>query len=122
MLSLRLFLHTTITLLSIIQVQAITWRGADFSSLANLESSGRTYRDSSSGAVTPFEKILHNHGANLARIRIWTSTSNSQYSLNYGLALGKRAAAAGMSIMVDLHYSDTCKFSFFKKKFVLGAG
>ncbi|KAF5357082.1 hypothetical protein D9756_006540 [Leucocoprinus leucothites] len=91
----------------LVQVQAITWRGADFSSLANLEASGRTYRDSSSGAVTPFERILHNHGANLARIRIWTSTSNSQYSLNYGLALGKRAKAAGMSIMVDLHYSDT---------------
>lgn len=91
----------------LVSVHAITWRGADFSSLANLESSGRTYRDSSGGAVTPFEEILHNHGANLARIRIWTSTSDGQYSLNYGLALGKRAAAAGMSLLVDLHYSDT---------------
>ncbi|KAF9445720.1 glycoside hydrolase family 53 protein [Macrolepiota fuliginosa MF-IS2] len=102
------FLHFLLLLPALfLQVQAITWRGADFSSLANLESSGRTYRDTSGGAVTPFEKILHNHGANLARIRIWTSTSSSQYSLNYGLALAKRAAAAGMSLLVDLHYSDT---------------
>ena len=96
----------------LVSVHAITWRGADFSSLANLESSGRTYRDASGGAVTPFEDILHSHGANLARIRIWTSTSEDQYSLNYGLALGKRAAAAGMSLLVDLHYSDTCKCCF----------
>lgn len=96
----------------LVSVHAITWRGADFSSLATLESSGRTYRDSSGGAVTPFEEILHNHGANLARIRIWTSTSDGQYSLNYGLALGKRAAAAGMSLLVDLHYSDTCRCCF----------
>lgn len=104
------FLHFLLFLPALLQVQAITWRGADFSSLANLESSGRTYRDTSGGAVTPFERILRNHGANLSRIRIWTSTSNSQYSLNYGLALAKRSAAAGMAIMVDLHYSDTCEY------------
>ncbi|KAG6875589.1 hypothetical protein C0992_003179 [Termitomyces sp. T32_za158] len=86
-------------------VQALTYHGADFSSLANLENSGITYKDS--GVTTKFETILKNHGANLARIRIWTSTSNSQYSLNYGLALAKRAVAAGMTLLIDLHYSDT---------------
>ncbi|KDQ31917.1 glycoside hydrolase family 53 protein [Pleurotus ostreatus PC15] len=84
---------------------ALTWRGADFSSLANLEGGGLRYKDG--GSTVPFETILRNHGANIARIRIWTSTSNSQYSLNYGLALAKRAQAAGLSIYVDLHYSDT---------------
>ncbi|PFH48046.1 glycoside hydrolase family 53 protein [Amanita thiersii Skay4041] len=84
---------------------ALTYRGADFSSLVNLENSGRVYHDG--GSTAKFETILHNHGANLARIRIWTSTSNSQYSLSYGLALAKRAVAAGMQLLVDLHYSDT---------------
>ncbi|KAG6830244.1 hypothetical protein H0H87_008771, partial [Tephrocybe sp. NHM501043] len=85
--------------------QALTYRGADFSSLVNLENGGLTYKDN--GVTTKFETILKNHGANLARIRVWTSTSNSQYSLAYGLALAKRAVAAGMTLMVDLHYSDT---------------
>ncbi|KAG6835697.1 hypothetical protein H0H93_015591, partial [Arthromyces matolae] len=100
---LPVFLFSLVPLLT--YVQALTYHGADFSSLVNLENSGLKYKDS--GVTTPFETILKNHGANLARIRVWTSTSSSQYSLTYGLALAKRAAAAGMSLLVDLHYSDT---------------
>lgn len=108
------FLHVLFLLPALLlQVQAITWRGADISSLANLEASGHTFRDTSGGAVTPFETILRNHGANFVRLRVWTSTSSSQYSLNYALALAKRAKAAGLSIMADLHYSDTCKWFYF---------
>lgn len=87
---------------------ALTYHGADFSSLINLENGGLVYKDSSSASGAKFETILHNHGVNLARIRIWTSTSDSQYSLNYGLKLAKRAVAAGMTLLIDLHYSDTC--------------
>ena len=74
----------------------------------NLEDWGVVYTDANS--TCEFETILRNHGANLARIRVWTSTLDSEYSLNYGLALAKRACAAGMEIYVDLHYSDTCEF------------
>ncbi len=56
-----------------------------------------------------FDAILAKHGTNLARIRVWTSTNNAEYSLTYGLALAKRAVAAGMQLLIDLHYSDTCK-------------
>ncbi|KAF7321868.1 MYND-type domain-containing protein [Mycena kentingensis (nom. inval.)] len=84
---------------------ALTWHSADFSSLINLENSGIRYKDN--GVTTPLETILHNRGVNLARIRIWTSNSTSQYSLAYGLALAKRATAAGMQLLIDLHYSDT---------------
>lgn len=86
--------------------QSLTYHGADFSSLANLEGTGISYKDE--GKTTKFETILKNHGTNLARIRLWTSTNNADYSTSYGLALAKRAKAAGMSIMLDLHYSDTC--------------
>ncbi|KAG2008333.1 arabinogalactan endo-1,4-beta-galactosidase [Coprinopsis cinerea AmutBmut pab1-1] len=93
-------------LLSLISsVHAITYRGADFSSLVNLENQGIRYRDN--GNVQPLERILANYGANLARIRVWTSNDYSQYSLNYALNLAKRAQAAGMDIYVDLHYSDS---------------
>jgi len=86
---------------------ALTYHGADFSSLVNLEESGLVYKDASSRKDATFETILHNHGTNLARIRVWTSTNSSEYSLNYGLALAKRVKAAGMDVLVDLHYSDT---------------
>lgn len=85
---------------------ALTYKAADFSSLLNLESSGRKYYETT-GVETPLEKILVSHGANMARIRIWTSSSYSSYSTAYGLALAKRAYAANMKIMVNLHYSDT---------------
>ncbi|KDR70400.1 hypothetical protein GALMADRAFT_76073 [Galerina marginata CBS 339.88] len=88
-------------------IQALRYRGADFSSLINLENSGHVYSDSKSAPGAKFETILHNHGANLARIRIWTSTNDANYSLQYGLALGKRAFAAGLELYIDLHYSDT---------------
>ncbi|KAJ7846332.1 endogalactanase [Mycena olivaceomarginata] len=88
------------------RISALTYHGADFSSLVNLENAGRTYHDSATSS-TKLETILAAHGTNLARIRIWTSTNNADYSLTYGLALAKRAAAAGMAIMLDMHYSDT---------------
>ncbi|KIM46779.1 glycoside hydrolase family 53 protein [Hebeloma cylindrosporum] len=87
--------------------RALQYYGADFSSVVNLENLGLVYKDANSAADDKFETILRNNGANLARIRVWTSTLDSEYSLNYGLALAKRAAAAGMEIYVDLHYSDT---------------
>ncbi|KAJ6591102.1 endogalactanase [Mycena vulgaris] len=78
---------------------ALTYRCADFSSLVNLENAGRVYHDSATSS-TKFETILAAHGTNLARICIWTSTNNADYSLTY-------AAAAGMSLLIDMHYSDT---------------
>ncbi|KAF9066770.1 endogalactanase [Rhodocollybia butyracea] len=86
-------------------VKCLTYHGADYSSLINLENSGKTYKDG--GATEKFDAILHNHGVNLARIRVWTSTNNEDYSLSYGLALAKRAVALGMDLLIDLHYSDT---------------
>ncbi|KAI0375887.1 arabinogalactan endo-1,4-beta-galactosidase [Pilatotrama ljubarskyi] len=81
---------------------ALTYKGADISSLVVVENSGVRYTDG--GKVTPFETILRNHGANTVRIRIWTA---GQYNLQYGLALAKRVKAAGLTLVVDLHYSDT---------------
>ncbi|KAJ7785266.1 glycoside hydrolase family 53 protein [Mycena maculata] len=85
---------------------ALTYHGADFSSLILLEDSGIVYYDSATSS-TAFEDILATHGTNLARIRVWTSTNEDDYSLTYGLALAKRAVAAGMDLLIDLHYSDT---------------
>ena len=85
-------------------VQALTYKAADISSITVVENAGHRYTDN--GRVTPFETIIKNHGANTARIRVWTA---GQYNLNYGLALAKRVKAAGLTLVVDLHYSDTCE-------------
>lgn len=111
-------MRITLTALSIASailpppVAGLTYHGADFSSLTLLTNSGQKYWDSSiSSSATPFETILARHGVNLARIRVWVNTNDNDYSLNYGLALAKKAQAAGMQILVDLHYSSTCEAS-----------
>ncbi|EKM51618.1 glycoside hydrolase family 53 protein [Phanerochaete carnosa HHB-10118-sp] len=89
-------------LLPVLQILALPLNGADFSSLSLLESQGIIYKDN--GVVKPFEQILASHGFELARIRVWTAGT---YTQSYALALAKRAKAAGMKILIDLHYSDT---------------
>lgn len=84
---------------------SLTYKGADFSSLPLVESEGYSYSDD--GTTEAFETILANHDCNTARIRVWTS---GDYDLDYGLSLAKRVVAAGMTLVVDLHYSDTCEF------------
>ncbi|KIP09699.1 glycoside hydrolase family 53 protein [Phlebiopsis gigantea 11061_1 CR5-6] len=85
-----------------LQVFGLPLNGADISSLPLLESQGIKYSDS--GSVKPFETILAGHGFSLARIRVWTAGT---YTQSYALTLAKRAKAAGMKILIDLHYSDT---------------
>lgn len=81
---------------------ALTYRGADISSVPQVEARGIRYSDN--GSQQPFERIIVNHGANLARIRVWTAGDSN---LNVALALAKRAKNVGMQILIDFHYSDT---------------
>ncbi|KAI0347696.1 arabinogalactan endo-1,4-beta-galactosidase [Trametopsis cervina] len=92
------------TLLATCQIAALSLplNGADISSLPLLESQGITYSDN--GQKKPFETILSQHGFKLARIRIWTAGT---YTQSYAINLAKRAKAAGMKVLIDLHYSDT---------------
>lgn len=105
LISLRaLSLLWVVTGLFVATTQALTYHCADFSSLPVVEATGLTYKDG--GTTKAFETILANHGTNMARIRVWTAGA---YDLTVALATAKRAYAAGMTIYIDLHYSDTCK-------------
>jgi len=84
--------------------QALQYRGADISSLPLVETQGMSFTDA--GNALPFETILNSHGCNTARIRVWTA---GQYDLSYGLKLAKRVKPAGMTIVINLHFSDTCE-------------
>ncbi|VDB84601.1 unnamed protein product [Peniophora sp. CBMAI 1063] len=82
-------------------VSALTYKGADISSVPVVEQSLH-YTDN--GAQTAFETIIKNHGANAARVRVWTAGT---YSTQFAIDLGRRIKAAGMTLIVDLHFSDT---------------
>ena len=84
----------------------IAFKGADISSLLMLEGKGQTYK-TTAGATTPLEKILASSGVNSVRQRVWVNPSDGNYNLDYNLRLAKRVKAAGMSVYLDLHLSDT---------------
>ncbi|CUA74321.1 arabinogalactan endo-1,4-beta-galactosidase [Rhizoctonia solani] len=85
---------------------ALQYKGADISSLPMLESQGKTYKWTN-GSVEGFEWILKKSGANSARQRVWVNPSDGIYNLDYNVKLAKRVKATGMSVYLDLHYSDT---------------
>lgn len=85
---------------------ALQYKGADISSLLHLEAAGKKY-SSKSGVVTPLETLLKNNGANSVRQRIWVNPADGNYNLDYNLRLARRVRAAGMSVYVDMHFSDT---------------
>lgn len=79
--------------------------GADVSSLPLIGSHGGVYRDER-GAGDPLS-ILHRHGVNWVRLRLWHSPADGRCGLAETLALARRARGQGLSILLDLHYSDS---------------
>src|SRR5262245_2964267 len=79
-------------------------RGVDISFTLQEESVGKVYRDG--GTARPVERILSARGANYVRLRVWTAPPAGYSTLQSALTLGRRAAQAGMKILLNLHYSD----------------
>lgn len=79
--------------------------GADFSSLLHQEASQQTF--SYEGVEAPLEDILSANGVNYSRIRLWVDPEPGSNDLSAALELAKRSDAAGMQILLNLHYSDT---------------
>ena len=87
--------------------------GMDVSSVLSLERSGVTFRDAS-GQEKDLFLILKENGIDCIRVRVWNdpfdSSGRSYGGGGCGLAnaveIGRRAAAAGQTLLVDFHYSD----------------
>jgi arabinogalactan endo-1,4-beta-galactosidase len=84
-----------------IALSALTYRGVDWSSVLQEEARGIKY--SSGGSTQLLEKILAANGVNSVRQRVWVNPAAGDYNLK----LAKRAKAAGLSVYLDLHFSDT---------------
>lgn len=87
--------------------------GADLSHVRFFEERGIVYREQ--GQVRDAFEILKRAGLNCARLRLFTSSEaqaqtnpyNAINNLDYTLPLALRAKAAGLSVLLDFHYSDS---------------
>ncbi|RKR30545.1 arabinogalactan endo-1,4-beta-galactosidase [Arthrobacter oryzae] len=80
-------------------------RGADISFTLQEEANNQIL--SANGQTAPLETILAQHGANYARLRVWVNPPKGTSDLVSALTLARRAHAAGLHILLDLHYSDS---------------
>ncbi len=80
--------------------------GADLSYVNEMEDCGAQYRDR--GVRSDPFVILHSHGANLVRVRLWNSPEWTRYSTLPDVEKTiARARAQHMQVLLDFHYSDT---------------
>ena len=84
---------------------ALPVRGADLSFAVQEQAAGNRFLDN--GAAEPVEQIFADHGANYSRIRVWVNPWAGYSSEAVALEEGRRAAQAGMHILLDPHYSDS---------------
>ncbi|MDT3396015.1 glycosyl hydrolase 53 family protein [Streptomyces sp. B1866] len=84
---------------------ALAVRGADLSSLPQEEAAGRRFGDA--GRTGPAERLLAARGATAVRLRVWVDPGPDGFGLAAALHLARRAHAAGLRVVLDLHYSDS---------------
>ncbi len=86
----------------------VAWRGADVSALERIEQAGGVFRDG--GQPGDAIAILMAHGANRFRLRLFVNPNGDEVQVNdlaYTIRLAQRVKAAGATLLLDLHYSDT---------------
>lgn len=85
-------------------------KGADISWLPQMEANGYTFKNSA-GTTQDCITILKNLGINSVRLRTWVNPSSDPTSGHCSDAetadLAKRCKAAGLRVMIDLHFGDT---------------
>ena len=83
-------------------------RGADISALERIEQAGGVFRDG--GQAGDAIAILHAHGSNLFRLRVFVNPDHTEVQVNdldYTVRMAVRVKAAGAKLLLDFHYSDT---------------
>jgi arabinogalactan endo-1,4-beta-galactosidase len=86
----------------------VPFAGADISALERIEQAGGQFRDA--GMPGDALAILHAHGSNLFRLRLFVSPSGQEVQVNdivYTVRMAARVRAAGARFLLDIHYSDT---------------
>jgi len=81
-------------------------KGADVSWLSQQEASGQVFRSRSGDPTDPFV-LLKGLGVNAIRLRVWVNPREGWNGTADTVAKARRAAAQGMRLMIDFHYSDS---------------
>jgi arabinogalactan endo-1,4-beta-galactosidase len=84
--------------------------GTDVSSLKKSEDLGGVYFDDEARHQCRRRsalEILAEHGVTDVRLRVWVNPADGYHDIRELVTMGRRAAAAGLGVIVDLHYSDT---------------
>jgi len=84
----------------------LTVMGADISSLKKSEDNGGVYAYED-GTESDALEILHGHGMNYARIRVWVDSPDGYHGKAQLLEMAKRLKKKKVKLLVDFHYSDT---------------
>lgn len=89
------------------QQEVVFAKGADVSWLTQLESEGETFK-TPSGVTTECMTLLRDEcGVNAIRLRVWVNPAAGWNNISDVLVKARRAAALGMGVMIDFHFSDT---------------
>lgn len=84
--------------------------GADVSSLAKSEDLGGIYYDEARGGELRERsalRTLEDRGGSHVRLRVWVDPADGYHDTEEVVRMARRARAAGLAVLVDLHYSDT---------------
>jgi arabinogalactan endo-1,4-beta-galactosidase len=84
--------------------RSLQFKGADLTFEPMEEAAGAVFTDNGSPGQA-FE-IMHDHGLNYVRLRLWVDPPSGYPNLPYDLAFAKRIKAAGLRLYLDIHYSD----------------
>lgn len=94
-----------------LQLQAQKYVGGDISMLPKYEEAGVSYFDKDGNKITNVITYLKEEaGYNMMRVRLFvkpTKETGVVQDLDYVKKLGKRIKDAGISLLLDFHYSDT---------------
>ena len=94
-------------LLSASLSSAAVVKGADVSWTSEIEANGYKYYNRS-GVQKDIFAIMKEQGMTAARLRVWVNPAQGWYNSTQDVvAKAKRAKAAGLSVMIDFHYSDS---------------
>lgn len=82
-------------------------KGADVSWLTQMESEGYTFANEAGTTMECMKLLRDECGVNSIRLRVWVNPEAGWNNIDDVVVKARRAAALGMRIMIDFHYSDT---------------
>jgi arabinogalactan endo-1,4-beta-galactosidase len=78
--------------------------GGDVSFLPEIEDHGGSYSDD--GGRKDLLLLMREHGFNTIRLKLWHTPAAPYNTLDRVLTMARRTDAAGMRLLLDIHYSD----------------